>query len=189
MDAIALLKSDHREVERLFQAFQRAGDRATSRKAELVRRIVREVSVHTALEEQDFYPVVRSEVPNAAEYVLDSLEEHHVVKWLCSELDGMDPDHERFDSKARVLIEDVRYHVTEEERVLFPVVRSGLGRRRLVELGERMELTKKVAPTHPHPRARDTPPGNVLVGAVTGAVDKARDVGKKMIDEARHIAS
>ena len=189
MDAIALLKADHREVERLFQAFLRAGDNARSRKADVVARAVRELSLHAAVEEQDFYPVVRAEVSGAAEYVLDSLEEHHVVKWLCAELDGMDPDNERFDSKVRVLIEDVRYHVVEEERSLFPVVRAALGRKRLSELGERMAQTKKVAPTHPHPRSPDTPPGNVLAGAVTGAMDKARDVGKKMIDEARHLAS
>ena len=189
MDAIAVLKADHREVERLFKEFLRLGERANSRKADLVARMVRELSLHAAVEEQDFYPVVRAELPGAAEFVLDSLEEHHVVKWLCSELDGLSPDNERFGSKVRVLIENVRYHAAEEERELFPVVRAGLGRRRLSELGERMAQTKKVAPTHPHPRSPDTPPGNVLAGAVAGAVDKARDVGKKMIDEARNIAS
>jgi hypothetical protein len=121
--------------------------------------------------------------------VLDSLEEHHVVKWLCSELDRMRPDHERFDPKVRVLTETVRYHIKGEENELFPAVRAALGAARLRELGRRLEQTKHTAPTHPHPRSPDTPPGNVLAGRVAGAVDKARDAGKRVIDEARHIAS
>jgi hemerythrin superfamily protein len=189
VDAIALLKADHQEVERLFRAFERAGDRARTTKADLVHKIVRDLSLHAALEEQDFYPVVRAEMVEASDYVLDSLEEHHVVKWLCAELDGMRPDHERFDAKVRVLIENVRYHVMGEERELFPAVRAALGTARLRELGRRLEQTRHVAPTHPHPRSPDTPPGNVLAGVVAGAVDKARDAGKRVIDEARRIAS
>jgi hemerythrin superfamily protein len=189
VDAIALLKADHKEIERLFKAFERAGDRAKTTKAALVSKIVGALSAHAAVEEQLFYPAVRAEVEQASDYVLDSLEEHHVVTWLCAELDGMRPDHERFDSKVRVLIENVRYHVAGEEHELLPVVRSALGRKRLTELGAQMEQAKRVAPTHPHPRIPDVPPGIAIAGAVAGAVDRARDVGKKVFDEARHMAS
>ena len=189
MDAIAVLKADHREVERLFKAFERTGSRAKAAKGDLVKRIVRDLSLHAALEEQDFYPAVRAEVAGASDYVLDSLEEHHVVTWLCAELDRMRPDHERFDAKVRVLIENVRYHVMGEERELFPAVRAALGPARLRQLGQRLEQTKHLAPTHPHPRSPDTPPGNLISGVVAGAFDKARDAGKRVFDEARHIAS
>src|SRR3712207_4139527 len=47
-------------------------------------------------------------------------EEHHVVKWLLSELEGMAPDAERFEAKVTVLMENVRHHVKEEESDLFP---------------------------------------------------------------------
>ena len=120
MDAITLLKTDHKTVEKLFKQFEKAGDRATLTKGKLVAGMVKELSVHAAIEEQVFYPAVRHEAPEASDYVLDSLEEHHIVKWLLSELDGMTPDDERFDSKVRVLIENVRYHVGEEETQLFP---------------------------------------------------------------------
>src|SRR4051794_29469341 len=102
MDAITLLKNDHREVERLFKRFERAGDRALATKREIADRVVEGLSRHAAIEEQLFYPVARSTVPDSDDIVLESLEEHHVVKWLLSELDGMDPAEERFDAKMTV---------------------------------------------------------------------------------------
>src|SRR5690349_3700777 len=98
MDAIRILKDDHKTVEQLF------------------------------------YPVARATVPGTDDIVLESLEEHHVVKWVLSELDGMDPRDERFDAKVSVLIENVRHHVKEEENDFFPKVRDELGRGALADL-------------------------------------------------------
>ena len=174
MDAITLLKTDHKTVEKLFKQFEKAGDRAILTKGKLVGGMVKELSVHAAIEEQVFYPAVRREVENAKDQVLEGLEEHHVAKWLLSELDGMDPEDERFDAKVTVLIESVRHHVEEEEETLFPMVRKALGRKRLAEIGAQLDQAKKAAPVHPHPRSPDAPPGNVVVGAIAGAIDKAR---------------
>ena len=63
MDAIALLKADHRKVEDLFAKFENAGERARKTKRKLVDAIIVELSVHAAIEEQVFYPAVRSSVP------------------------------------------------------------------------------------------------------------------------------
>jgi hemerythrin-like domain-containing protein len=175
MDAITLLKNDHREVERLFKRFERAGDRALATKREIADRVVEGLSRHAAIEEQLFYPVARSTVPDSDDIVLESLEEHHVVKWLLSELDGMDPAEERFDAKMTVLIESVRHHVEEEEQEFFPKVRKELGRAALDDLGEALEAAKKTAPTHPHPRSPDTPPGNVSAATATAMVDRIGD--------------
>ena len=175
MDAITLLKTDHKTVEKLFKAFEKAGDRAVKTKADTVKSIIEELSVHAAIEEQIFYPAVRSDVPDTNDEVLEALEEHHIVKWVLSELESMDPTDERFDAKVTVLIENVRHHVEEEETELFPTVRKALGRKRLTELGDAMEAAKKTAPTRPHPRGSDTPPGNVVQGVVAGAADKVRE--------------
>lgn len=180
MDAITLLKNDHKTVEKLFKAFEKAGDRAMKAKADTVKTIVEELSVHAAIEEQIFYPAIRAEVPDTEDSVLESLEEHHIVKWTLSELDGMSSDDERFDAKVTVLIENVRHHVEEEETELFPMVRAAIGRKRMSELGDAMEAAKKTAPTRPHPRAADTPPANVVAGVVAGAVDKVRDATAKV---------
>jgi hemerythrin superfamily protein len=185
MDAITLLREDHRTVEKLFKEFEKAGPRAGKTKAKLVKQIIRELSIHAAIEETVFYPAVREAVEEIEDEVLEGLEEHHIVKWVLSELEGMTPDDERFDAKVTVLIENVRHHVQEEQDDMFPDVRKALGRKRLAELGEALEKAKKAVPTRPHPRAPDEPPGNIAVGAVAGVVDRAKDVAKAAL----HIAS
>ena len=182
MDAIALLRQDHRDVERLFKQFEKAGPRAHKTRRNVVDKVIKELSVHAVIEEQVFYPAVREAVEETEDTVLESLEEHHIVKWTLSELDGMDPEAERFVPKMTVLMESVRHHVEEEEDELFPKVREAMSRKQLAELGEAMEEAKKTAPTRPHPRAPDTPPGNLVAGAGAAVVDKVRDAvrqGKK----------
>lgn len=175
MDAITLLKNDHKSVEKLFKRFEKAGDRAHVEKRDLVNRMIEELAIHANIEEQLFYPVTRNTVPGVEDTVLESLEEHHVVKWVLSELDGMDPEAERFDAKVTVLIEAIRHHVEEEEGEYFPKVRDELGRKVLGELGDAMEKAKKGAPTHPHPTAPDAPPANAVAGAAAAVVDRAAD--------------
>ncbi|MFN8050131.1 MAG: hemerythrin domain-containing protein [Acidimicrobiales bacterium] len=174
MDAITLLKNDHRAVEALFKRYEKAGDRAYVQKREIVDRISEELSKHAAIEEQYFYPVTRATVPAVADISLESLEEHHLVKIVLAELATLDPTDERFHPKVTVLIENVRHHIEEEEGDYFPKVRDELGRAALADLGEAMESAKAGAPTHPHPEMPDTPPGN-LVGVVVGAVDRVTD--------------
>ena len=179
MDAITLLKQDHKAVDKLFKQFEKATQPAQQRK--LAEQVIKELSVHAAIEEMLFYPAVRDRVPETEDTVLESLEEHHVVKWVLSELEDMKPDHERFKAKMTVLIESVRHHVEEEESELFPKVRKAVGRKELGELGDAMEKAKKTAPTRPHPKAPDTPPGNLVAGPTAGAVDKVRTKAKEKI--------
>ncbi len=175
MDAITLLRNDHKTVELLFRQFEKAGSRAHVEKRKIVDQIVGALSIHAAIEEQVFYPVARATVPNTEDIALESLEEHHIVKWLLSELTDLDPAHERFDAKVKVLIENVRHHVKEEESDFFPMVRGALGRKALSDLGDALAKAKQHAPTHPHPKAPDTPPANALVGAIISAVDRVGD--------------
>jgi hemerythrin superfamily protein len=175
MDAITMLKADHKAVEQLFKRYEKAGDSAYVEKRQIVDKIIEALSKHAAVEEQLFYPVSRATVPDTDDVVLESLEEHHVVKWLLSELEDMPADHERFDAKVTVLIESVRHHVEEEETEFFPKVREELGRAALGDLGEAMAAAEKIAPTHPHPRSPDTPPGNLVVGTAAGVVDRVGD--------------
>src|SRR5215218_3944669 len=142
MDAITLLKNDHQDVEKLFKRFEKAGDEAHTEKRDIVDRIIEALSKHAVIEEQLFYPVSRATVPGTEDIALESMEEHHVVKWLLSELDGMSPEHERFDAKVTVLIENVRHHVEEEEEEFFPKVRDELGRNDLADLGETLADAK-----------------------------------------------
>jgi hemerythrin superfamily protein len=175
VDAITLLKNDHKTVEKLFKRFEKLekDDGPDEEKRSVVDEIIEELSVHAAIEEQVFYPAIREAVPDAEDTVLESLEEHHVAKWVLSELADMDPSHERFDAKVTVLMENVRHHVEEEEQELFPEVRKELGRKRLGEVGDALEKAKIAAPRSPEPRMPDEPPGNIVSETTAEALQQA----------------
>ncbi|MFG2054648.1 hemerythrin domain-containing protein [Micromonospora sp. NPDC048930] len=153
-DAIVLLKEDHKEIRRLFKAFQDAEDAPASERQEIVKQILEALTVHTYLENEVMYPEVRRLVPDIEDDILESYEEHHVADVLCFELFTLDPDDERYNAKTTVLIESVLHHVEEEEQEWFPKVREALGRNQLQEIGERMiELRKKAPKTPAAPKA------------------------------------
>jgi hemerythrin-like domain-containing protein len=148
-DAIVLLKNDHKEIRKLFRDFQSAGENATTRKGQLVKKMIELLTVHTYVENEVMYPEVRRLLPDVEDDILESYEEHHVADVLVMELAVMSPEAERFDAKTTVLIESVTHHIEEEEQEWFPKVRAGLGRKQLQELGEQLLNAKKKAPTTP----------------------------------------
>ena len=107
--------------------------------------------MHAAIEEAILYPAVRAEVPDLEDDILESIEEHHGVKWTCLELTKMHPSDELYDAKVIVLSEHVNHHVEEEESEWFPKVRDAMGRKRLAELGDELAKAKKTAPRQPQP--------------------------------------
>jgi hemerythrin superfamily protein len=177
MDAITLLRDDHKRVEQLFKQFEKTGPNAYASRRKIVDRMIRELSVHAGVEEAVFYPVVREALEQTEEEVLEALEEHHLVKVTLSELEHTDPKDERFEAKVTVLMENVRHHVKEEEGEMFPKVRSGVDRATLRALGERMTELKRSLPDRPHPNAPDEPPGNQLAAATAEFVGRAKDLG------------
>lgn len=148
-DAIVLLKEDHKEIRRLFRAFEAADEDAKATKHNLVDKIVEALTVHTYIENEVMYPMVRELVPELERNILESFEEHHVADVLCAELDTMGPDDERFDAKTTVLIEAVSRHIEEEEHDWFPQVRETLGRKELQGIGARMIEVLATAPRRP----------------------------------------
>lgn len=148
-DAIVLLKDDHKEMRKLFNKFQGAGEEATKSKGVIVKDIIEALTVHTYIENEIMYPEVRKLLPDLEDDVLESYEEHHVADVLCAELHAMKPADERFDAKTAVLIENVTHHMDEEEQDWFPKVREGLSRTQLQEIGARMIELKGKAPRTP----------------------------------------
>ena len=110
-DAIALLKADHRKVEGLFEDFEKAT--GSAKKAALVRKICTELTVHTMIEEDIFYPACRGKIE---EDTLDeAYVEHDGAKMLIAELIDSEPDDAFYDAKVKVLSEEIKHHVKEEE--------------------------------------------------------------------------
>jgi hemerythrin superfamily protein len=173
LDAIAVLKNDHHAVEQLFRRFERS--RSPAERKRISGRIVRELSIHAAVEEQLVYPALRRRLDGQSPQVLLALEEHHFAKLALSEIERLDGADERFEPKVRVLIENVRRHVAEEERDLLPGMKRALSPEELRSLGDALVRAKGSAPTRPHPAAPDEPPANALTNAGAAAYDRSRD--------------
>jgi len=114
MDAIALLKQDHRTVEDLFAQFEKAG--GEGRKQKLAMQICLELSVHAKIEEEIFYPACEGKVEE--DLLKESYVEHDGAKLLIADIIAGEPSDEFYDSKVTVLQEQIEHHVQEEEKRL-----------------------------------------------------------------------
>jgi hemerythrin superfamily protein len=111
-DAIALLKADHRKVEELFEQFEKA--KGDGRKQKLAGQICLELTVHTRIEEEIFYPACRGRIED--DLVDEAEVEHDSAKVLIAEIEGGGPDDDFYDAKVKVLSELIEHHVEEEEK-------------------------------------------------------------------------
>jgi len=119
VDAIALLKADHRKVEELFKELESA--RKSERKVLLAQKICTEISVHALAEEKIFYPALYEAFKTADDKLLDEAEvEHASIKELIAKIDGCSPKDKLFDAHLTVLKEFVAHHVKEEEGEMMP---------------------------------------------------------------------
>jgi len=139
LDAIALLKADHRGVAELFEKFEKAS--GSDRKRELAQEICLELSVHAQIEEEIFYPACEGKVDE--DLLKESYVEHDGAKILIAEILKGSPSDDFYDSKVKVLQEEIEHHVEEEERRmegLFAQARkAGLD---MDELGEQLSDRK-----------------------------------------------
>ena len=137
-DAIALLKADHRKVEELFEKYENA----RGKKADIAKKICMELTIHTMIEEEIFYPACR-EAGVDSDMMDEANVEHDGAKSLIAELEAGSPDDDFYDAKVKVLSEEIKHHVKEEEK------RGGIfsGAREaeldLAALGEQMAARKE----------------------------------------------
>ena len=144
MDALELLKSDHDIVRQLFSDFEEAQEAEDDgRMGEVAERIFHELEVHTAIEEEVFYPEAEAAGPEVEELVKEGVQEHHVVEVLMGELRDLQPGDEEFAPKMTVLIENVEHHAEEEETEMFPQLRDAFGDERLERMGEALRHAKQ----------------------------------------------
>jgi hemerythrin superfamily protein len=120
-DAIALLKADHRAVEKLFGQFEKARD--DDRRKALADRICLELRVHMQIEEEIFYPVSREYLKND-DIVDEAVVEHAAARDLMGEIEATRPGEDLYDAKMTVLEEQIEHHVEEEEEDYFPKVKK-----------------------------------------------------------------
>ena len=124
-DAIVLLTEDHNAVKKLFKQYEKLveseGD--SQDKADLVKQICTELTIHAQIEDEIFYPAVRNEIDD--DLLMDEADvEHAEVKDLIMQLEGMSPDDDHYDAKVKVLSEQVEHHIKEEQDEMFPKVKK-----------------------------------------------------------------
>jgi len=140
LDAIALLKADHRKVEDLFAQFEAAT--GAGKKQALAEQICMELSVHTKIEEDVFYPACEGKVEG--DLLKEAYVEHDGAKVLIAEIEAGGPDDEFYDAKVKVLSEEIEHHVEEEEKrvegMFAQARKAGLD---MDALGETMAAEKK----------------------------------------------
>lgn len=176
-NAVDLIIQDHREVDQLFERLEAAQNPAE--RLEIGEEIIRELSIHAAVEEQLLYPTALRyvKIEGAVEH---GIEEHQELKQVLAEIDGCSAEDERFMAGFRKAKELVQDHVEEEERDILPAIREALGEENLDTLGLAILGAKKTAPTHPHPNLPPRPPFNILLGPLVGIYDRMRDAAKKV---------
>jgi hypothetical protein len=136
-DAIALLKADHRKVEDLFEKYETA----RGRKAEIAKQICMELIIHSMIEEEIFYPACR-EAGVDSDMMDEANVEHDGAKTLIAELENGSPEDAFYDAKVKVLGEEIRHHIKEEEKRggIFTEARKELD---LDALGEKLMARKQ----------------------------------------------
>ena len=144
MDAIQLLKADHDKVKRLLTELESTTERGVKTRTELFATIKGELTLHEIVEEEIFYPALKSH-PKAKDIVLEAYEEHHVVDVLMGELESLDVSDETWGAKAIVMKENIEHHIEEEEGEMFQKARQVFDRAELDELGRVMAERKQEA--------------------------------------------
>jgi hemerythrin superfamily protein len=173
-DAIGMLIADHKRVANLFADFERLTDEGSeAQKASVVRKVCQELTIHTQLEEEIFYPAVRKAIDDA-DQMDEAMVEHAGAKELIAQLQGAQPDDDLYDAKVTVLAEQINHHVEEEEGSMFPKARySGLD---TLALGAAMMARKSELMSG---SPAETPPTKLVKANKKPAKPKSSSASKK----------
>jgi len=171
-DVVDILTTDHREVLALVEQIPAADP---GQRRDMADTVIAELMRHAVAEEMYVYPAMRDHLPDGADMVQHDIEEHQQLEELMKELEGVDSADARFLEQLGRLEAVLRDHVSDEEDEHFPLLRARLTTEQLVELGQKVETAKKLAPTRPHPAAPHSELFHKLVGPGVGMVDRLRD--------------
>lgn len=141
---LSMLQTEHRKVAQLFKDLEETTARGPGRRKEIFCGIDDSLSVHADFEEREVYPLM-GETKESKSIAQEALEEHLQFKRLLAEIRDIDPQDERWMSKAQVLMDDVRHHIEEEEDEAFPQLRKDVSARILQRLAHEYKVLKQQA--------------------------------------------
>ena len=172
-DVVDILTTDHREVTDLLLQIRTATDAATRR--DLADTMISELVRHAVAEEMYVYPAMKQHLPDGEASVEHDITEHKELEKTMKELEAVEPSDPRFDSLLTELETTLADHVADEESDQFPKLRASIPQEELVQLGQKVQTAKKLAPTRPHPAAPNAELFHKVVGPGVGLVDRLRD--------------
>lgn len=141
-DACTLLDEDHKKVEELFAQYQSGGDSA--RKSQLAQTICHELTVHTQIEDEIFYPAFR-QATGDNQLVDEARHEHDEARQLIDQIQGGQAN----DALMTRLQQAVQHHVQDERTRMFPEARKAQGLD-LMQLAQKLESRKaELMAAHP----------------------------------------
>ena len=170
-DVVRLLEEDHRLVARRLEQLADAGP---STRGELFWKLTNDLVRHEVAEELVVYPALR-DVPGGDQVADARIAEQSAAEEQLAAMEKMDAESPEFVAALGTLRSAVLDHARAEEDSAFVLLVGALAPADRVELGLRYVKAKDAAPTHPHPHAPDTPPGNVVLGPITALIDRIRD--------------
>lgn len=123
LDAVKLLKQDHREVEDLFDQFE---DAEQDEQGDIAERVCEMLTVHAQIEEEILYPAAKEAFQDEEDQDLvnEAAVEHASAKELIAKIEAMTPEDEEFKATVKVLSEYIKHHVKEEETEMFPKLKQ-----------------------------------------------------------------
>jgi len=176
MNGVDYLIREHRIIESLFTTYESTIDPPVKRR--LVNEMIRLLSIHTVIEEENLYPLVKEVilVNGQGEKLSEhGLKEHHETKVTLEKLLSLDETSVDFEITVNHLIKKTKHHHGDEEGDIFPLLRMYASEEQLLQFGVNLEKSKQSAPTHPHPNAPDQPPMNKIVAPFLHVADKIMD--------------
>lgn len=170
-DIVEHIRRDHLTLSQMLESFDTV---QRDQWGELFSSFVRTIVTHEIAEEEIVYPVIRKQSETAAEVADACITEQSAAEERLDKMEKIDPLSAEFLDELRLLKTDVLAHASHEERDVLPYLAKLAPDDRQM-LADRYERARMIAPTHPHPKAPDKPPGNLLLGPVAAVADRVRD--------------
>lgn len=172
-DVVDILTADHREMTELLARATQTQD--VEQRRDLVETAIAEVMRHAVAEEMYVYPVMEKHLPNGKEEVEHDKQEHDEIVQVMKKLEEADAADPAFMGLVQELDKQLRHHADDEESDQFPKLRANLSGEQLLEMGDKVQKAKQLAPTRPHPSAPHSELFHKSVGPGVGMIDRLRD--------------
>jgi hemerythrin superfamily protein len=173
VDVVDILTSDHQDMIALIGQIKSSPD--VSERRDVADTLTAEIMRHAVAEEMYVYPAIKDHVPNGPEEVEHDKKEHDEIVKLLKKLEKAEPSDQAFMDLVHELEAQLTHHASDEESEQFPKLRLHIPREKLVDIGEKVQKAKKLAPTRPHPSAPHSELFHKTVGPGVGMVDRLLD--------------